>query len=128
MKKDNLFTFVYKKKNTVVGTKSWFYEDETEATLKAQECMRMYEADVVEIHSYNYSAGVFSRYISITNKRRDIKWKDVYNAQNMLGSPFHYCQEVAENVGYKYLLFNERVYSVNGTLNDELCEEKDLIV
>ncbi|AFQ96451.1 hypothetical protein [Bacillus phage vB_BceM_Bc431v3] len=128
MAKEKMFTFIYKKKGDVVGAKSWFYESETEATLKAQDYMSMYEGDVVEIHHYDENAGIFTLYVSVTNKRNDIKWKEVYNAQNMFGKAFHYCQEVAENVGYKYLLFNGVVYSVNGTLNQGLCEEKDLIV
>ncbi|AXQ67654.1 hypothetical protein KIOSHI_171 [Bacillus phage Kioshi] len=128
MESTKLFTFVYYKNTTLVGTSSGFYEDETDATKKAQQRMDMYKASVVEVHRYDENAGIFSRYVSVTNTRKDIKWKDVYNAQNMFGKDFHYCQEVAENVGYKYLLFNGVVYSVNGTLNQGLCEERDLIV
>lgn len=123
-----MFTFVYKKKGDVVGAKSWFYENETEATLKAQEYMSMYESDVVEIHYYDENAGIFTRYVSVTSKRNDIKWRDTFNARNISGKDFYECQNIAKNVGYKYLLFNGQVYSVTGSINNELCEERDLIV
>ncbi|ALO79576.1 hypothetical protein HOBO_169 [Bacillus phage Hobo] len=128
MESTKLFSFVYYKDTTLVGSSSGFYEDETDATKKAQQRMGMYHANVVEIHSYNYNAGIFSKFISITSKRNDIKWKDTFNARNILGKDFYECQNIAKSVGYKYLLFNGQVYSVTGSINNELCEEKDLIV
>ncbi|AID17825.1 hypothetical protein JBP901_gp113 [Bacillus phage JBP901] len=128
MEATRLFSFVYYKGGTVVSGKSGFYKDDSEAAVKAQKDLPLYKADVVEIHSYNYNAGTFSRFISITSKRNDIKWKEVFNARNLIGHDFYQCQEVAKGVGYKYILFNGQVYSVTGSINNELCEEKDLIV
>ncbi|AHN66640.1 hypothetical protein Bcp1_165 [Bacillus phage Bcp1] len=128
MESTKLFSFVYYKGTTVVSAKSGCYKDSTEAVTKAQQELPLYNADVVEIHSYNYNAGIFSKYISITSKRNDIKWKDTFNARNILGKDFYECQNIAKSVGYKYLLFNGQVYSVTGSINNELCEEKDLIV
>lgn len=133
MVKDIVCTFVYKKKGTVVGTKSWIYDDETEATVKARDTMNMFDADVVdvvEVHSYDENAGIFTRYVSVTNKRNDIKWKEVFNARNVYPADFYKCQELAKQVGYKYMLFNGHVYPIGDeiTPNNELCEEKDLIV
>lgn len=122
------YVFIVRKGDEIVGTQSWFYENDAVAREEAKNYLPMYKADSVTVYYFDDGCEEFVKDVVVTSARRDIKWKDVYNAQNMLGSPFHYCQEVAENVGYKYLLFNERVYSVNGTLNDELCEEKDLIV
>ncbi|AMO25940.1 hypothetical protein Blue_117 [Bacillus phage Deep Blue] len=128
MTKEKLFTFVYTKKGKVVGTTSWFYEDEKEATLRAKEAMDMYKADVVEVHRYDEGTRTFARYISITSKRNDIKWKDTFSSRNVFPADFHECQKIAKQVGYKYLLFNGYVYSADGSLSQELCEEKDLIV
>lgn len=130
MEQNKLFSFVYKKKGKVVGTKSWFYEDDTEATLKAKENMSMYNADVVEVHRYEEGTRTFSRYISITSKRKDIKWKEVFNARNVFPADFYKCQSIAKQVGYGYMLFNGQVYEVGDevTPNHELCEEKDLTV
>ncbi|BEU14810.1 hypothetical protein [Bacillus phage CM1] len=128
MESTKLFSFVYYKGKTVVSGKSGFYKDESEAAVKAQKELPLYKADVVEIHKYDYNAGTFSRFISITSKRNDIKWKDTFNARNILGKDFYECQNIAKSVGYKYLLFNGQVYSVTGSINNELCEEKDLIV
>jgi len=127
MEKDTIYAFVFTLKGDVVGTKSWFYDSEKEAALSAKSAMSTYKADEVSIHRFDEGTGEFLKN-SVVRQRNDIKWKEVYNAQNMFGKAFHYCQEVAENVGYKYLLFNGVVYSVNGTLNQGLCEEKDLIV
>ncbi len=128
MKSTKLFSFVYYRGNTVVSGKSGFYKDESEAIVKAREDLPLYKADVVEIHNYNYNAGTFSRLVYVTSRRNDIKWKDTFNARNIFGKDFHQCQNIAKSVGYKYLLFNGQVYSVTGSINDELCEEKDLII
>lgn len=58
-----------------------------------------------------------------------ISWKDVFNCQKVFPESFYKCQEIAKSVGYKYMVFNGLVFSVNAkSPEDYLCRDSDLIV
>jgi hypothetical protein len=58
-----------------------------------------------------------------------IKLKDAFNCDKVFPKPFFECQKIAKSKGYKYMLFNTLLYSVDAK-NGEcwLCKKEDLIV
>ena len=59
--------------------------------------------------------------------RETITWQDVLDCKKLPGMPmFDRCQEIAKNVGYKYISFNDMVYSVDVKRMTKICDSEQL--
>lgn len=57
--------------------------------------------------------------------KKDLTWRDIFDCKLRYG---HYssCEYAAQRVGYKYYMWNDRVYEVGGSFTDKAPTLKEL--